>query len=80
MKRFPIKIAGLFIGIGLIFFAFMNLISASLYRWLSGSRGIDLHALETYEFPFVMHKYGGNATIDQFVWSGVVANLSSLRF
>jgi len=32
MKRFPIKIAGLFIGIGLIFFAFMNLISASLYR------------------------------------------------
>lgn len=76
MKRFSIKIAGMFFGVSLSFFGLMNLISALPEGWPSRSGGITSHARETYGFPFVMHEYGGYFTIDQFIWSGVVANLS----
>ena len=35
---------------------------------------------ESYGFPFVMHENGTILHLDQFVWSGVVANLSIAIF
>ena len=76
MKNFPTKVAGLFFGIAFSFFALMNIISALPKGWPSRSGGVTFDSYETYGFPFVMHEYGTIFHLDEFVWSGVVANLS----
>jgi formate/nitrite transporter FocA (FNT family) len=40
------------------------------------NRGICFDCYEASGFPFTMHEYGTIAHLDQYVWSGVVANLT----
>jgi hypothetical protein len=41
-----------------------------------GEGKICFDCYETYGFPFEMHEYGTIAHLDQYIWSGVIANLT----
>ncbi|MBX3243834.1 MAG: hypothetical protein KF685_05205 [Acidobacteria bacterium] len=63
---------------GTIFFwFFMNVRSAMMNRYNpNGSVRICFDCYETYGFPFLMHESGTIAHLDQYIWSGVIANIA----
>ena len=60
-------------ALGTLVFAGMNLYTA-LPNW--SRLGICFDCYETYGFPFDMHESGTMLHLNEFIWSGVVANLA----
>jgi hypothetical protein len=62
-------------ALGLFIFAALNVYSA--FRGLSrGFTKLCFDCYETYGFPFAMHESGTILHLDEFIWSGVVANMA----
>lgn len=67
------------LGFSLTFVAFFiaNVWSAMANRYSpNGAIKICFDCYETYGFPFVMHESGTILHLDQYIWSGVIANLT----
>ncbi len=62
---------------GILLFVIANLISA-----IPDNKGFKIcfDCYHTYGFPFVMHEEGTMLHLDQFIWSGVVANIAIALF
>lgn len=57
--------------IGILFF-----IAANFYTILPKSKVICFDCYNTFGFPFNMHEEGTILHLNQFIWSGVVANFA----
>lgn len=60
--------------IGIAGFIFANIYTTFPKHRGEGKMCFDCY--KTYGFPFDMHEYGTIAHLDQYIWSGVIANLS----
>ncbi len=70
-KLFKDKAFVIGFAIGILIF-----IAANLYDFAPKGGGFSFDSYETHGVPFAMHESGTMLHINQFIWSGVVANIS----